>query len=83
MDKFCVVEGMELCPCCRGVLNLVDNECENCGSKIRVINRKRVSEDFLRNIIKYDIYGNYIEKYENVYECFPIDTKKSIRKGPM
>ena len=77
MEKICIVD-QNRCPICGQRMIIVDNQCKFCNVEIRKININRIrNSDFLRGVCKYDVHGNLVHIYKNVYECYPVDSKKS------
>jgi len=79
-NKYCVL-GSKVCPCCKKDIELKNDKCISCGSKIRIINDNLIKNDNYRQCIKkYDLNGEYIKTFIDVYEAFPIDTKEMQKK---
>lgn len=78
MIKLCTLEK-GVCPKCKKKLN--NDICADCHAEIRVININLIKNPlFNKEIAKYDLEGNIVEVYKNVYECYPIDSKIEQKK---
>ena len=78
MIKLCALEK-GVCPKCKKKLN--NDICADCHAEIRVININLIKNPlFNKEIAKYDLEGNIVEVYKNVYECYPIDSKIEQKK---
>lgn len=79
-DKYCVL-GSKVCPKCMEKLKLQNGTCSYCGAKIRRININRtINMDYQKRIVKYNLKGERVAEYVDVYEAYPIDTKKMQNK---
>lgn len=76
-----VVFDKKRCPICKSLVYTGNLRCSGCDTEIRFININRIqNQNFIRRIAKYDFDGNIKEIYNNVYECYPIDSKEEQKK---
>ena len=79
MKNVCVLlrNDLVVCPNCNRVIERKDMKCLDCDFEIRVVSKERIkNNDYLRKIIQYDLEGNEVRQYRNVYEVFYFDNKK-------
>lgn len=80
MKRVCSVDSNK-CPNCGHDLEIENSKCIYCQIEIRVINKNRIKNpDFLREIAKYNMDGEFESAFKNVYECYPMDTKLEQKK---